>query len=92
MGHNTYIKKSRNILSKTLDGETVLVTKDTWRCYLLNGTGTIIWRMCNGNNSIGYITQTLSRRYDLKTPLSLMGVKRFLLSLRKKKLVEFIEQ
>lgn len=88
MRNIVYIKRAGKVLFKTLDGETALVTKDDWKCFLLNSTGAYIWRLCSGKNSLDDIVKTVSGRYGLKGSSHIKSLKNFILNLRKKGLLE----
>lgn len=46
-----------------IDGETLLYSPRSARSLYLNPTASAIWRLCDGNNSIGEIIAVLSELY-----------------------------
>lgn len=82
-------KKINGIFSKDLDGETVILKTEDRSCYLLNRTASYIWRLINGKNSVKDLIDSLSKEYNIKSPLAEKHAKKLLYSLKKNGLIEF---
>lgn len=85
-------KKINGILSRTLDGETVILRKENWKCFLLNSTATYIWPLLNGRNSIKHLVRVLSVKYDLKIPAAQKDIKILLSYLKEQGLINFVKK
>lgn len=85
-------KKIKGILSKTLDGETVILKKENWGCFLLNHTASYMWRLANGKNSIGNLADSLSQRYSIKRALARKDAGKLFSYLKKRGLIDPVKE
>jgi len=92
MKYNLWPKRTKGILSKTLDGETVILKKDDWRCFLLNPTASFIWRLSNGKNSIKNLSRALSIEYDIKGSVAQKDISVLLSHLKRQGLIDFVKK
>jgi hypothetical protein len=51
------------VVEQRADDSLVLVHVDTGRFYSLEGTGDLIWHMCDGHTTLGDIIATVSSRF-----------------------------
>jgi hypothetical protein len=87
MSLNVIPHKNPNVLTKTIDGETVLVKTADRGSYLLNCTATDIWRLVNGKTPLSRIIAILSKRYGQKKASVKHDVIQLIAALRKKTLI-----
>ena len=80
--------KAKGVLSKTLRGETVILKKDSWQCYLLNPAASYTWRLCNGENSVKNLVDSLSGKYGIKKSLARKDIGKLLSCLKKRGLID----
>lgn len=57
-----------NIVVQELNGEVLIYDLGKNKAYCLNETSALVWQMCNGNKSIGEISQEISKK--LKSPVT----------------------
>jgi len=92
MRYDLHPKRANGLLSRTLDGETVILRKEDWKCFLLNPTATYIWPLLNGRNSIKDVVGVLSVKYDLKIPAAEKDIKILLSYLKEQGLINFVKK
>ena len=63
---NHFAPKARreNLVVQELEGEVLIYDLDTDEAFGLNKTSTIIWQLCDGNNSISEISLLISRSFN----------------------------
>lgn len=67
---NAIYKRSEDIISKDIEGESILVPLIAGvgnlndEMFQLNSTGSVIWEMLDGKKSLVRIIEQLSKRYD----------------------------
>ena len=71
MQDSTVLKKNNDIVSRTIDDETILMpvykTSDEINCiYTLNEAGARIWKLIDGKRSLGKIKKALLEEYEVK--------------------------
>jgi len=82
-------KKIKELLSKIFDNETVIVRKSDWKCFILNSTGTYIWKLLNKKKSIKDIINLLSIKYKIDKKRAKKDTIAFLNYLKKLGLIYF---
>jgi hypothetical protein len=56
-------RRSKAVVEQRADDSLVLVHVDTGRYYALEGTGDLIWRMCDGANTLAHIIASVSAQF-----------------------------
>ena len=74
-----------------LDGEAVVYDRSGKRASYLNDTATIIWKMCNGANSIPEIVETLAKEYPENAASVATDVRETIERLVQERLVVFVK-
>lgn len=81
-------KRDKTVLSRTIGGETVILRKDTLQCYLLNHTGSYIWRITNGKNTVDKMVESLTKRYRIDKTQAFKDLKDMLTYMKKQGLID----
>ncbi len=81
------MNKAKNIESREIDGETILVSPKKNEFFILNKTGTFIWKNINGKNTEKNIAEKLAKKYNLKEKISLADTKKLIKKLASMKLI-----
>ena len=84
-------KKQPNLASRAIEGEGVVLNleehcEDELRLNIFNETGTIIWELIDGKNSIEDIINKAALAYKVEPPKVEHEIRDFLLNLVKNKL------
>ena len=82
-------KKINGLLSETFDNETVIVRKSDLKCFILNSTGSFIWRLLNRRKSIENIVNLLSKKYKINKEQTKRDIINFISYLKKVGLIYF---
>ena len=82
-------RKERGILSRTLDGETVIVKKENHSCFFLNKSASFLWNLSNGRRSVKELAGSLSRAYGVRRIAARKDAKALLSHLARHSLVSF---
>jgi len=69
------IKKAKKIEWKEVDGETIILKKEKNKFFILNKTGTFIWKKINGKNTEKKISLALAKKYDIAEEKALADTK-----------------
>jgi len=56
-------RRSTAVVEQRANDSLVLVHVDTGRYYALEGTGDVIWHLCDGQNTLGHIIATVSSQF-----------------------------
>lgn len=62
------IGRKEKIVIQELDGETLIYDLQVNKAFCLNETSALIWKACDGNNSVAEIRQLISK--ELKSPIN----------------------
>jgi hypothetical protein len=76
-----------DIIWRVLDDNAVLVTPEEGQVTILNGIGTIIWSLINGQNSGLDIARQLVQHYDVSSEQAQHDVEQFLNKLENRGLI-----
>jgi len=82
------IKKAKKIECKEVEGETILFNEKKHEFFILNETGTFIWKKINGKNTEKQISSMLAKKYNKKEEKILADVKEILKKMISMKLIE----
>ena len=93
MKEATVLKKSRDIVARTIEDETILMplykTSDEINCiYTLNDVGARIWELIDGKRSLTQIKNKLSKEFDSSAKEIDKELNKFLQDLKKIKAIE----
>jgi pyrroloquinoline quinone biosynthesis protein D len=58
-------RRRDNLVARPLDGETLVLDRDTGRIHQLNGTATLVWDLCDGTRTIEEIAGQLTAQFEL---------------------------
>ena len=58
-----YVNKSKNSASRIIDGQAVIMTLNDNTLHCLNGVGTRIWELCDGQRTIEDIIGIIQEEY-----------------------------
>lgn len=81
------LQRNKSVLWRELAGEAVLLDPGAGCSYNLNKTGTLIWKLLDGQHSIQDITDALSSTYDAAYEQVAKDVEQVLAELRKNNLL-----
>ncbi len=81
------MNKEKGIESKEVEGETILFNKKN-EFFVLNKTGTFIWKKINGKNSENQIASELTKKYGIKKEKALKDTKELIKKLSSLKLIK----
>lgn len=84
--------KAKGTLSKTLEGETVILEQTSWRCFLLNCSASYVWRLSSGKKSIQDLIASVSKKYGISRAAAAKDVKRLLSYLKRAGLIYFVKK
>jgi hypothetical protein len=62
---NDVVLSTEHLISRPVDGETVIVSPVQGRTRVLNRVGSRIWALADGTRTIGEIVQTICDEYDV---------------------------
>lgn len=87
-------KKNLNLASQVIDGEVIALNleehcEDEFKLNIFNDTGTIIWELINGKNSIRTIIKKIAAEYEVDPIKAESEIRDFLNDLSKKRLINF---
>ena len=80
--------QNQEIAWREIDGEAVLVISDDSDLKVFNGTGTQIWKQCDGQHKVSSIAQEIAVEYEVTHDEALADVIDFLMDLRSKGLID----
>lgn len=61
----TYVIQKENLVTHDSEEETLIYDLDQDKAFCLNQTSAIVWRFCNGKNSISDISKNLSKHFNI---------------------------
>ena len=76
-----------DIIWRVPEDSAVLVSPEGGQVTILNGVGTTIWSLVNGQNSLKDIAQQLVQQYDVSIVQAYQDVENFLVKLDKRSLI-----
>ncbi len=56
--------KRDNLVVQELNGEVLIYDLDKNKAFCLNQTSSLVWQLCDGNNTISEISESISRKLD----------------------------
>jgi len=85
-------KRNPELAWRIIDNETVIIpldeqTADFEKISFLNGTGTRIWELIDGKNTLKEITEKIFEEYEIEYKEAEKEVRRFIEKLRGKNLI-----
>jgi len=83
----TRISRHRNVASRTIDGQEVVIVPSSRKLQMLNEVATRIWALCDGR-SIGDIVETITSEYAVSRRTALRDVMEFVGEIHKRGMVE----
>jgi hypothetical protein len=82
------LQRNISILWRELDGEAVLLSPIEGCSYNLNQVGTFIWKLLDGEHSVGDIAQSICQTYEVEYDQALQDVEHILVDLQENNLVQ----
>lgn len=82
------VKKTKKIEWKEIDEETIILNHKKNEFFILNKTGTFIWKKINGKNTEKKIAESLAEKYRINKKQALADTKEIIKKLLSKKLIE----
>lgn len=73
------------------DGEVYILDGTGEEIHQLNETGTLIWELCNGSETVAEIVDSILERYEVDTETATKTTVEFLETMIEKGLIEFKE-
>ena len=80
--------KSPGLVEQDVEGETVILDKDSGLIHQLNPTAAEIWHACDGIKTAGDIAAQIADRYEVELELAKADVESALKQLEQQKLVQ----
>ena len=84
-----YYRHTSTTASRLVDGETVIVSLPLGEMTILNGSGSFVWSIINGENNVAKIENIIVNKFSLPSPPAIRG---FLNELLSHNLIEAVEQ
>jgi hypothetical protein len=85
----TRISRHRNVASRTIDGQEVVIVPSSRKLQMLNEVATRIWALCDGR-SIGDIVETITNEYAVSRRTARRDVMEFVGEIHKRGMVEIL--
>ena len=82
------LKKEKKIEAKEVDGETILLNQKKNEFFVLNKTGTTIWKNIKGKSTEKEISRILAKKYDLPEKKAFNDTKQLIKKLASLKLIK----
>jgi hypothetical protein len=82
------MKKAKFIECKEVDKETIIVNYKKNEFYILNETGTFIWKKINGKNTEKKIAEALAKNYGITRKEALSDTKKLIKKLNAMELIQ----
>lgn len=89
---NKYILPDKNIRSRVIDGETVLLNLRDNSIYFLNPVGNLIWNLANGKIRIQKIIEATCKEFDVDYKVAQKDVINFIKRLSKKNMLSLYDK
>ena len=89
---NKYLLPDKNIRSRVIDGETVLLNLKDNSIYFLNPTGNLIWNMANGKTKIQKIIDKICREFKVDYNVAQKDAINFIKGLLKKNMLNLYDK
>jgi hypothetical protein len=71
-------KKNIDVISRTVDGEAVLVLPGAGEVIVLNETGSLIWDHIDGDRSAGALSQSVANAFEVELDQATQDTHEFL--------------
>ncbi len=84
------LQRNKVVLWRELAGEAVLLDPEVGCSYNLNRTGTLVWKMLDGQHRVQEIATELSKSYEVEYEQALRDVETVLDDLRQNNLLSHI--
>ena len=81
------IEKSKQVISRIVDGEAIILDTDTGYYFSLNWTGTDIWTMIEEGKTIGEVSSIMAARHGIEPEIIRRDVEELVADLKKQQLV-----
>ena len=81
--------QNADVAWREIDGEAVLVVSSQSELKILNGTGTHIWKLCDGEITICQMAENISDCFQVSPGEALDDINAFISELYGKRLVDF---
>jgi len=72
------VKRIKSIEWKEVEGETILLNHKKNEFFVLNETGTIVWKKLNGKNSEEMISKELAKKFKVTEKKALADTKQLI--------------
>ncbi len=56
--------REENLVVQEFDGEVLIYDLNTNKAFSLNETSSLVWQLCDGDNSVSEISESISRKLD----------------------------
>lgn len=73
-----YPKQSSDITCQTINGEAVILNRESQQIHQLNEAGSFIWAQCDGSTSVSEIVEFVTERFDVEHDIAAVDVNRTL--------------
>lgn len=84
--------KNQNVLSKEIEGETIIILENLEMYQLSDSVSSYIWILLNGKNRISDIREKLKEKFNAE-PKEIEGdLREFLSELEKKKIIKYLNR
>lgn len=84
---NTIFIRNKDISFRIIESEAVILTPENGFLHTLDGTGTFIWQLLDGKNTVEDIIEKLCEEYDVKPEVAKIDVHRFIQDLLSRSLI-----
>ncbi len=82
------IKKTKKVETREVDGETIVFNPENNDFFVLNKTGTFVWKKINGKNNEKKIALKLAKKYGIPEKKALSHTKELIKKLKSFKLIK----
>ena len=78
------------IAARKIGAETVVVSPESGKVFVLNQTGGLIWELCDGTRSLGELARPLADQFGVSLEQARSDVKELVDALAQRRLVEMV--
>lgn len=91
IGDDTFVVKSRDIISSDMDNETVMMSIEKGEYYGMNSVGSCIWALLEKPNTIDTLCAQLQKQFAVSNQECRQDVSKFVHDLLEKNLIQVSE-
>lgn len=85
---NVTVVAKENHVATTVDGETILLNKETGTYQGLSGVGPRVWEIIQEPTTVGALVETVSTEYDVEPQRCERDIREFLREMATERLIE----